>query len=86
MAENTIRAGLRELESGETLEAGRVRRAGGGRRPLTESDPTLLGDLERLVDPGSRGDPELPLRCAVDGEERAQAARRAGRAGSSGQP
>ncbi|MGH2741172.1 MAG: ISAzo13 family transposase, partial [Thermoleophilaceae bacterium] len=62
MAENTIRAGLRELESGETLEAGRVRRAGGGRRPLTETDPTLLSDLERLVDPDSRGDPELPLR------------------------
>ena len=62
MAENTVRAGLRELESGETLEPGRVRRPGGGRRPLKETDPTLVADLERLVDPDSRGDPQQPLR------------------------
>jgi transposase len=62
IAENTVRAGLRELESGETLERGRVRRPGGGRRPLTVSDPTLVKDLERLVDGDSRGDPQLPLR------------------------
>lgn len=62
IAENTVRAGLRELASDETLEAGRVRRPGGGRRPLTESDPTLVEDLERLVDSDSRGDPESPLR------------------------
>ncbi len=62
MAENTVRAGLRELERGEPLEPGRVRRRGGGRKPLSQSDPTLVGDLERLVDPDSRGDPEQPLR------------------------
>jgi hypothetical protein len=39
-----------------------VRRPGAGRKPLVESDPTLLSDLERLVDPEARGDPELPLR------------------------
>jgi transposase len=62
MAENTIRAGLRELEAGHALEPGRVRRRGGGRKPLWEIDPTLVADLERLVDPDSRGDPEQPLR------------------------
>jgi hypothetical protein len=62
MAENTVRAGLRELEAGHTLEPGRVRRRGGGRKPLSETDPTLVADLERLVDPDSRGDPEQPLR------------------------
>ena len=62
MSEETIRRGVRELESGERLDPGRVRRPGGGRKPLTETDPTLLLDLERLVDPESRGDPELPLR------------------------
>ncbi|MBA3420864.1 MAG: ISAzo13 family transposase [Thermoleophilaceae bacterium] len=61
MAENTVRAGLRELE-GETLEPGRVRRRGGGRKPLSETDPSLVEDLERLVDPDSRGDPQQPLR------------------------
>jgi hypothetical protein len=58
----TIRLGIRELESGQALAPGRVRRPGGGRKPLTESDPTLLADLERLVDADSRGDPESPLR------------------------
>ncbi len=62
MAELTIRNGLRDLESGEQLKPGRVRRAGGGRKSLAESDPTLLSDLERLVDGDSRGDPERPLR------------------------
>jgi hypothetical protein len=38
-----------------------VRRAGGGRRPLTETDPTLLSDLEALVVDDARGDPESPL-------------------------
>ena len=54
--------GVRELERGETLELGRVRRRGGGRKPLSETDPSLVEDLERLVDPDSRGDPEQPLR------------------------
>ncbi len=62
ISEGTIRRGIGELESGETLEPGRVRRAGGRRKPLVEKDPTLLSDLERLVDEDSRGDPELPLR------------------------
>ena len=48
---------------GGVLEPGRVRRPGGGRKPLTETDVTLLADLERLVERvTSRGDPEQPLR------------------------
>jgi hypothetical protein len=31
--------------------AGRIRRSGGGRKRLTESDPDLLRDLYKLVDP-----------------------------------
>ena len=62
IAETTIRRGRRELASEEVPEPGRVRRPGAGRKPLTETDPTLLGDLERLVDDTSRGDPEAPLR------------------------
>ena len=57
----TIRKGIAELESGERLEAGRVRRRGGGRRALTDTDPTLLEDLERLVSASCRGDPESLL-------------------------
>jgi transposase len=62
MGENTIRRGMRELETGERLDAGQVRRPGAGRKALTTVDPTLLPDLERLVEVDSRGDPESPLR------------------------
>ncbi len=62
IAASTIRRGRAELASGESPGADRVRRPGGGRKRLTEKDPTLLADLERLVDPASRGDPDQPLR------------------------
>ena len=61
MAVDTIRKGIVELESGERLEAGRVRRRGGGRKRLTEVDPMLVVDLERLVGEDCRGDPESLL-------------------------
>ena len=62
MAIDTIRKGIAELESGERLDPGRVRRRGGGRKSLLESDPTILDDIERLVGADSRGDPESLLR------------------------
>ena len=40
---------------------GRIRRPGGGRRPLAEADPTLLDDLEALLADSTRGDPVSPL-------------------------
>ena len=61
----TIRAGLNELHSAPADEddiAGRIRRPGGGRKPLTGHDPKLLRALEALVDPVTRGDPMSPLR------------------------
>jgi hypothetical protein len=58
----TIRKGIAELQAGERLEPGRVRRPGGGRKPLSEVDLSLVKDLERLVDGDSRGDPESLLR------------------------
>ncbi len=61
MSPTTVAKGIGEVRSGETLEPGRVRRAGGGRRPLTEIDPTLLDDLKALVADEARGDPESPL-------------------------
>jgi len=65
ISEGTIRRGLEQLGSGERPERGRVRRPGGGRKPLTETDPTLLEDLERLLEPDTRGDPESPLRWSA---------------------
>lgn len=62
ISSETIRKGIGELRAGARLEPGRVRRRGGGRKPLTEVDPSLLTDLERLVDAEGRGDPESLLR------------------------
>jgi hypothetical protein len=47
---------MRAIELGETIEPGRVRRRGGGRRPLEDHNLTLVGDLERLVADEARGD------------------------------
>ena len=63
-----IRAGRLELEAiaeqapAEKPRAQRVRRSGGGRKAATVKDPALLADLESLVEPVTRGDPESPLR------------------------
>ena len=62
ISQATIYRGLADLEDGERLLAGRVRRSGGGRRPLSEQDLTLVDDLQQLVDPATRGDPESLLR------------------------
>ena len=60
----TVTAGVAELEAGLESSPGRVRRAGGGRKPLTEKDPGLLDALDALVEPHTRGDPMT--RFAVD--------------------
>jgi hypothetical protein len=68
MMRKRVAAGLRELEQMalDPLAAdrprSRIRRPGGGRKRLSESDPTLLGDLDALVAPVTRGDPQSPLR------------------------
>jgi hypothetical protein len=63
IARSTIGYGLRELRGQSPDSAlGGVRRKGAGRKPLTETDATLLRDLESLVDPATRGDPISPLK------------------------
>ena len=47
---------------GDQAGEGRVRRKGGGRKSNVSKDPGLSEDLERLVEPVTRGDPESPLR------------------------
>src|ERR1019366_6547506 len=63
IAASTIGRGLKELDPpGTPPPPDRVRRPGGGREPLTETDPRLLDDLNALVEPDARGDPMSPLR------------------------
>ncbi len=73
MSRTTITEGIKQLRRGDYTapEAdGRIRRLGGGRKPVTETDPELLGALERLVDPLSRGDPQSPLRWTLKSTQR----------------
>lgn len=69
MSRNTVCAGLADLE-GDDLSPQRVRRAGAGRRRLTERQPELDAALERLIDPVTRGDPESPLRWTTKSTEK----------------
>jgi hypothetical protein len=75
LSRTTVYAGLAELDAAEQAtaageevvmapapQARRVRAPGGGRKKLVDRDETLLSDLDALVDPTSRGDPESPLR------------------------
>ena len=66
MAASVIGRGITEvraIESGAApgLAPTRSRRPGGGRKKATDKDPTLLADLQALVESTTRGDPESPL-------------------------
>jgi transposase len=84
LSQTTIAAGLRELQAGLAGDEARgaprrVRRPGGGRKPLIEHDARLLEDLEALVDPVTRGDPQSPLRWTCKSTRRlAEALRQEG--------
>ncbi len=61
VSRHTIMTGINELEQSDHEENEGVRKAGGGRKKLTDEDPTVMKDLESLVEPVTRGDPESPL-------------------------
>lgn len=71
-----IRAGIRDLAEQAAnpqavpARAQRVRRPGAGRPSLTDKDPTLLSDLDALVDPTTRGDPESRLRWTCKSKDK----------------
>ena len=58
----TIRRGIKEIHNPETIVANRIRKEGGGRKALEKTDKTLTADIEKLIEPATRGDPESPLR------------------------
>lgn len=63
LARTTLyREGVRQASDQPIPAGGRMRKVGGGRKKLTEQEPTLLSALEALVEPTTRGDPEHPLR------------------------
>jgi transposase len=62
VSRQVIRQGLEQLGQAHSHPAGRIRRPGGGRKKAKQKDPTLVADLEKLVEPTTRGDPESCLR------------------------
>jgi hypothetical protein len=64
LAQSTIRVGKTELAqpSQGAVPMRRIRRQGGGRKPLSRQDQELVAALDALVEPMARGDPMSPLR------------------------
>ena len=67
VSRRAITLGLEELKNpvtaaGTSGHSARIRRVGGGRKKTTDRDATLLADLEKLIEPLTRGDPQSPLR------------------------
>ena len=60
LARSTINRGEDDLDA-EPLAKGKIRRSGGGRRAVAETDPKLVPELKRLVEPAILGDPMRPL-------------------------
>jgi hypothetical protein len=84
LARSTINRGEDDLAQGP-LRDGRVRRKGGGNKPLAAKDPTLVDDLKRLVEPVTLGSPVRPLTWVSKSHERlARALKEMGHAISAG--
>ena len=62
VSRQVIRLGLKDLAQPPAHPAGRIRRPGGGRKKAKHKDPALVADLEKLVEPTTRGRPETCLR------------------------
>ena len=62
LSRTTVARGVKDAENPQRLQSGRIRKKGGGRKRRVETDPTLRRDLEDLLEPHTRGDPESPLR------------------------
>src|SRR6266480_8151546 len=62
LSRKAISHGIKELQERGGANEGRIRRKGGGRKKTVNKDASLREDLERLVEPVTRGDPESPLR------------------------
>ena len=76
LARSTINRGEDELDVGP-LPDGRVRRKGGGGRRRRDSDPTLISDLQKLVEPATLGSPVQPLTWVSKSREKLAAALKA---------
>jgi hypothetical protein len=61
LSRTVIHKGIGEIRLGTTLEPGRIRRPGAGRKAITRADPDIVDAIERMMDGATRGDPQSPL-------------------------
>jgi hypothetical protein len=76
VAHSTIIRGAKDLLTTPAASA-RVRRKGAGRPALSQSNPAVLEELRRLVEPATMGDPMRPLLWVSKSREKLAAALRA---------
>jgi len=62
LSRKAIAKGIGEIQGADCSLVERIRRPGAGRKNLTASDPGLMAALDELIEGGTRGDPESPLR------------------------
>ena len=61
MSRPRITRGKKDLDA-PPFSDGRIRSTGGGRKKVTEKDPTLINELDALIEPTVRCDPMSGLR------------------------
>jgi hypothetical protein len=61
LSRTVIHKGIGEIRQGGTLEPGRIRRPGAGRKSITRADPEIVDAIERMMDGATLGDPQSPL-------------------------
>ena len=69
MSRTTITSAMGDLNAlieGKEMKTAKIRRSGGGRKRLIENDPTIIQDLELLLEPDIRGDPQSPLHSSSE--------------------
>lgn len=61
VSRTTITNGIEELEAAETLASDRIRKEGGGRKAIKETNPDVVNEIQKIVETQTYGNPENPL-------------------------
>jgi len=61
VSRTTISTGLKELKNPELIDTNRIRKKGGGRKKAIAKLPAIENELDKLIEPALRGEPDSPL-------------------------
>jgi hypothetical protein len=73
VSRTTIRVGMKELESGESIDIARVRKIGGGRNYVEANIPNIQESVREIVDGSTYGNPEKVLSWTTESLRKIQA-------------